>query len=58
MTASTCRDCATQGQIEEITKLVYRAGGKLTWGKLDEAYQLISDAKTLLDTVIAIKKEL
>ncbi len=58
MTASTCRDCAVRVQIEGIKKMITDAHVDLLIGDLDKSYQLISDAKTLMDVVIAINKEL
>lgn len=58
MTVSTCRDCAVRSQLEGIKKMITGAHVDLLIGDLDKAYQLISDAKTLLGTVIAIKGEL
>ena len=58
MSVSTCRDCATRVQLEEIKNMVYQASGELGIDDLDIAYQLISDAKRLLAIVRDVREEL
>ncbi|KKK93417.1 hypothetical protein LCGC14_2693090 [marine sediment metagenome] len=58
MSVSTCRDCATRAQLEKIENMVFVARGALLNDDLDKAYRLLGEARGLLETVIAIQKEL
>lgn len=59
MSVSTCVNCATRLQLEEIKTMVHRVAGCLLHDEhLDKAYRLLDEAKELLGTVIDIKRDL